>query len=102
MLGSELATSSSLLFWIPSLISFRYGAEVENYLEVYLRTPGLSNSDITRALLARGSARKRGGESLLVKAEHGTYHSPPPKFNLFDFFFSFLFLDIVRQIFEPS
>ena len=80
-----------LLFWIPSLISFRYGAEVENYLEVYLRTPGLSNSDITRALLARGSARKRGGESLLVKAEHGTYHSPPPKFNLFEFFFFFFF-----------
>lgn len=55
-----------------SFFLFRYGAQVENYLEVYLRTPGLSRSDVTRALLARGSARKQGGESLLAKADHGT------------------------------
>ena len=53
-------------------VLFRYGAEVENYLEVYLRTPGLSRSDVTRALLARGRARKQGGESLIAKADHGT------------------------------
>ncbi|KAF8800399.1 hypothetical protein BYT27DRAFT_7175403 [Phlegmacium glaucopus] len=47
----------------------QYGAEVENYLEVYLRTPGLSKSDVARALLARGSARKQGGERLLSKAD---------------------------------
>ncbi|KAH9476900.1 hypothetical protein JR316_0010816 [Psilocybe cubensis] len=47
----------------------QYGADVENYLEVYLKTPGLSKEDITRALLARGNARKRGGEGLIAKAQ---------------------------------
>ena len=60
---------------------FRYGAEVENYLEVYLRTPELSKADVTRALLARGNARKQGGESLLAKADHGTV--PPSTFRFF-------------------
>lgn len=70
-----------LLFW------FRYGAEVENYLEVYLRTPGLSKSDVTRALLARGGARKKGGEALLVKANHGTVF--PPSIILYPIFYVF-------------
>ena len=84
-----------MLFWIHQvLFRFRYGAEVENYLEVYLRTPGLSKSDVTRALLARGAARKQGGESLLVKAEHGTVPSPPPPS-------LFFLIDIVLQIFKP-
>ncbi|KAF8064383.1 hypothetical protein FPV67DRAFT_219414 [Lyophyllum atratum] len=47
----------------------RYGPEVENYLEVYLKTPNLPKADIARALLARGNARKCGGESLLSKAQ---------------------------------
>ncbi|KAG6864419.1 hypothetical protein C0991_009632 [Blastosporella zonata] len=47
----------------------RYGPEVENYLEVYLKTPNLPNVDIARALLARGNARKAGGDSLLAKAQ---------------------------------
>jgi hypothetical protein len=49
----------------------RYGQEVENYLEVYLKTPGLAREDITKALLARGNARKEGGEKLLDKAREG-------------------------------
>ncbi|KAF7327189.1 hypothetical protein MKEN_00296000 [Mycena kentingensis (nom. inval.)] len=47
----------------------KYGPEVENYIEVFLRTPDLPRDDVVRALLARGSARKAGGEELLVKAE---------------------------------
>ncbi|KAJ7049077.1 hypothetical protein C8F01DRAFT_1238960 [Mycena amicta] len=47
----------------------QYGPEVENYIEVYLRTPYLPRKDVVRALLARGSARKAGGESLIAKAE---------------------------------
>ena len=84
--GQWVVTTFALLFWIQIyfVFLFRYGAEVENYLEVYLRTPGLSKSDVTRALLARGSARKQGGESLLVKAEHGTV--VPPSSTSFEFF----------------
>ncbi|KAJ3484851.1 hypothetical protein NLJ89_g11949 [Agrocybe chaxingu] len=47
----------------------QYGPEVENYFEVYLKTPGLPKEDISRALLARGNARKQGGERLLAKAD---------------------------------
>ncbi|EIN05157.1 hypothetical protein PUNSTDRAFT_92032 [Punctularia strigosozonata HHB-11173 SS5] len=47
----------------------QYGAEVENYLEVYLRTPGLTNDELVRALLARAKARRTAGEGLLSKAE---------------------------------
>ncbi|KAF5376699.1 hypothetical protein D9615_007860 [Tricholomella constricta] len=47
----------------------RYGPEVENYIDVYLKTPNLPKADIARALLARGNARKSGGESLLAKAQ---------------------------------
>ncbi|KAH9924241.1 hypothetical protein B0H21DRAFT_781435 [Amylocystis lapponica] len=47
----------------------QYGDEVENYLDVYLRTPGLAKGDIARALLARGTARKASGERLLAKAQ---------------------------------
>jgi hypothetical protein len=53
------------------LYILRYGQDVENYIEVYLRTPGLAKEDITKALLARGNARKRGGEKLLAKAREG-------------------------------
>ncbi|KAJ7787564.1 hypothetical protein B0H14DRAFT_2473252 [Mycena olivaceomarginata] len=47
----------------------QYGPDVENYLEVYLRTPDLPRNHVVKALLARGNARKAGGESLLAKAE---------------------------------
>ncbi|TFK29203.1 hypothetical protein FA15DRAFT_610967 [Coprinopsis marcescibilis] len=46
----------------------QYGAEVENYFDVYLKTPELPPGDVVRALLARGRARKAAGEQLLVKA----------------------------------
>ncbi|KAG5720769.1 hypothetical protein E4T56_gene16926 [Termitomyces sp. T112] len=46
----------------------KYGPEVENYLEVYLKSPNLPKRDIARALLARGTARKAGGDMLLAKA----------------------------------
>lgn len=58
----------------------RYGPEVENYLEVYLRTPDLPRGDVVKALLARGNARKAGGESLLAKAEQGAFHRIPIQF----------------------
>ena len=61
-----------LFFGSESIWFIRYGAEVENYLEVYLKTPGLLKSDVARALLARGNARNMGGEKLLAKAEQGT------------------------------
>jgi hypothetical protein len=40
-------------------------------MEVYLKTPNLPRNDIVKALLARGKARKSGGESLIAKAEQG-------------------------------
>lgn len=49
----------------------RYGTQVENYLEVYLRTPNLPKADVMRALLARANARKMGGEKLLARAQQG-------------------------------
>ena len=50
---------------------FRYGAEVESYLEVFLKTPGLPKTDVARAYVARGSARRAAGEKLLLKAQQG-------------------------------
>ncbi|KAI0791067.1 hypothetical protein C8Q75DRAFT_759179 [Abortiporus biennis] len=47
----------------------KYGEQVENYFEVYLRTPGLPRGDVAKALLARGNARKTAGERLLAKAQ---------------------------------
>ncbi|KAJ7457063.1 hypothetical protein FB451DRAFT_1275829 [Mycena latifolia] len=47
----------------------QYGADVESYMEVYLRTPDLPRNDVVKALLARGNARKAGGENLMAKAE---------------------------------
>ena len=81
MLGSEYNPLACWLFvfWDLNLVgSIRYGTEVENYLEVYLKTPGLSKLDIARALLARGNARKMGGEKLLAKAEQGMYNMCSP------------------------
>ena len=56
---------------IHGFFIYRYGSEVEHFLEVYLRTPHLHNHDLTRALLARGNARKAAGENLLAKAQQG-------------------------------
>ena len=54
-------------------LSRRYGARVEDFLEVYLKTPGLPQEDMTRALLARSTARRAAAERLMVKAQQGTY-----------------------------
>jgi hypothetical protein len=53
----------------------RYGSQVENYLDVYLRTPNLPKEDIARALLARGAARRAAGEKLMAKAKQGALRS---------------------------
>ncbi|RDB17685.1 hypothetical protein Hypma_001198 [Hypsizygus marmoreus] len=67
---SQIHKANFLLDTALALIQAgKYGAEVENYLEVYLRTPNLPKEDIARALLARGNARKSGGERLLAQAQ---------------------------------
>ena len=48
---------------------------MENYLDVYLRTPNLVKEDVARALVARGEARRLAGEKLLLKANSGTFDS---------------------------
>ncbi|KAI0031797.1 hypothetical protein K488DRAFT_51316 [Vararia minispora EC-137] len=49
--------------------SGRYGHEVEEYLDVYFRTPDLPADDVAKALLARGKARKDAAQLLLMRAE---------------------------------
>lgn len=49
----------------------QYGDQVESYLEVYLKTPGLRKENVSKALLARGKARKSAGEKLVAKAHQG-------------------------------
>jgi len=44
-------------------------------MEVYFRTPDLPRNDVVKALLARGNARKAGGENLIAKAEQGALFS---------------------------
>ncbi|KAF7360763.1 hypothetical protein MVEN_00808300 [Mycena venus] len=67
---SKLRKANLLLDTALALIGAgQYGPEVENYMEVYLRTPDLPRNDVVKALLARGNARKAGGESLIAKAE---------------------------------
>ncbi|KAG2005529.1 hypothetical protein CC2G_001928 [Coprinopsis cinerea AmutBmut pab1-1] len=46
----------------------KYGSEVENYFDVYLKTPNLPPGEVVRALLARASARRAAGERLLAQA----------------------------------
>ncbi|SJL10819.1 uncharacterized protein ARMOST_14213 [Armillaria ostoyae] len=48
--------------------SGQYGDDVENYLEVFLKTPNLPREEVAKALLARGKARKVAGDRLLEKA----------------------------------
>ncbi|KAJ7123748.1 hypothetical protein C8R44DRAFT_831289 [Mycena epipterygia] len=67
---SNTRKANLLLDTALSLINAgQYGTEVENYMEVYLRTPDLPRNDVVKALLARGNARKTGGENLIAKAE---------------------------------
>lgn len=47
----------------------KYGDDVENYFDVLLRMPGLPPDQLTRALLARGAARRAQGEQLIARAE---------------------------------
>jgi hypothetical protein len=49
----------------------RYDERIENSLDVCLRTPGLSNEDAAKALLARADARRIAGERLLARAQQG-------------------------------
>jgi hypothetical protein len=58
---------------VELLVSCRYGNAVEDYLNVYLRTPDLPKDDIARALVARGRARKGAGQKLLLMASRGQY-----------------------------
>lgn len=57
------------------LTSLRYGDKVERYMDVFLRTPGISNDDIARAQLARGNARRIAAERLLAQAHQGLFRS---------------------------
>ncbi|KAF9784563.1 hypothetical protein BJ322DRAFT_1100263 [Thelephora terrestris] len=47
----------------------QYGPKVEEFLEVYLNTPGLPQEDVAKALLARGAARRAAAETLMAKAQ---------------------------------
>jgi len=53
-------------------LTCRYGDQVEKFLKVYLKTPGLPQEDSTKALLARGAARRAAAERLMGKAQQGT------------------------------
>ncbi|KAH9953480.1 hypothetical protein BC827DRAFT_1146062 [Russula dissimulans] len=48
----------------------QYGSVVEDYLDVYLRTPGLPKDDLAKALIARGRARRGAAQKLLMMASH--------------------------------
>ena len=64
----------------------RYGEQVEQYIDVYLRTPGLAKEDIAKALLARGNARRMSGERLLVKAQQGASSLPILPSHYYDYY----------------
>lgn len=53
------------------MVVCRYGAEVEKYLDVYLKTPDLPKTQVAQALLARANARKAAGDELLTQAHQG-------------------------------
>ena len=69
--GSECY--NNLVVSTKPIMGSRYDEKVESYFDVYLRTPGLPASDISRALLARGNARRLAGERLLARAQQGMY-----------------------------
>ena len=67
------------IFLKPQLtLTCRYGDQVEHFLKVYLKTPGLPQEDSTKALLARGAARRAAAERLMGKAQQGTGILEPP------------------------
>lgn len=68
------AIATALLTLCCVCSSCRYGDAVEEYLEVYLRTPDLPKDDVARALVARGRARKGAGQKLLLMASRGQSH----------------------------
>ncbi|KAI0920644.1 hypothetical protein AcW1_002327 [Taiwanofungus camphoratus] len=67
---SQESKASLLLETSLSLIEAgKYGGEVESFLDVCMRTPSLAKTDMVRALLARGNARRAAGERLLLQAQ---------------------------------
>lgn len=72
----DAGRSALLMFSIPrsvflTVVVCRYGAEVEKYLDVYLKTPDLPKTQVAQALLARANARKAAGDELLTQAHQG-------------------------------
>ncbi|KAF8637110.1 hypothetical protein AX17_003014 [Amanita inopinata Kibby_2008] len=69
----SLAPTQQAKFLLNTALSLieegQCGPEVERYLDIYLKTPNLPKSDVIKALLARGGARKRSGERLLLRAQ---------------------------------
>lgn len=65
-------------------LAYRYGPKVEEFFEVYLKTPGLPREDVTKALLARGAARRAAAERLMVKAKQGAHIVQQPSSGLIE------------------
>ena len=53
----------------------QYGDEVESYFEILLRMSDLPKEHMTKALIARGTARRQAGERLVAQAEEGAFTS---------------------------
>jgi len=70
--GRTVRRLSAVFLKLLFTLARRYGAQVEDFLKVYLRTPGLPQEDVTKALLARGAARRAAAEKLMVRAHEGT------------------------------
>lgn len=66
--------STWVLFeYIPN---YRYGDEVERYLEVFLATPNADAEKVSKALMARGGARRAAANKLLTRAHQGIQIKP--------------------------
>lgn len=61
-----------LYIYLTLVLMCRYGEKTERYLEVFLKTPGVSTVDARRAQLARADARRRAAERLLARAQEGS------------------------------
>jgi len=70
--AKKLSVTQKADFLLQTALSMieggRYGEEVEHYLEVFLATPGISQEQISRALIGRGSARRKAADKLLTRA----------------------------------
>ncbi|KAJ7824192.1 hypothetical protein B0H14DRAFT_3874942 [Mycena olivaceomarginata] len=63
-----MSSPDELTATVFALISAgQYGPDVENYLEVYMRTPDLPRNHVVKALLARGNAGKWAGRAYLPR-----------------------------------